>query len=521
MRVCVFAFLCVYACMFRSILAYAHVVWYACMCCLRYVCVDAGGPYASLNDFMSQTQAQAEDNLRCYVRDGTGRGIDGHLNHAHKPLPWLAHLTHSHMPEVPALVASEHAMGPWKDAPWWNAFITVDTVVARSPYPPYFLAQGAQTPPIQLCWISNACTPTSNTWAPTFRSPRSYLICPHRHLWVLFPSPPPFSWFSAPGSHLMDLPTCACMSSYLPPAATTTPQAERDHGNQTFQRLVNAIAIRLRAAQVVFPKARIGIYGSPNAPDSFTGENFTLSVEGYVEACRRGMLDQAGFLVAVAYFGNNDTNPHHNATFTVNRRLMAAASSMRRSNGSSIAIYGQHRHLFQPKHWDMHNHAPDAFDTIKCHVQCARHSHPKPHARSEHQIHLPLRPLRSAICGLARVWHHAASCGVLARQPAGAPHHVLVLSRCRVGLLSSTKYHSHPSMVSDPPACAGWLLLTRNAVLRTSDFVGIMFQTTKEFVLCVWSYLLFEIIYDVNWTFFNRWLMIHDFENQNHMIKNC
>merc|ERR1712224_128833 len=60
---------------------------------------------------------------------------------------------------------------------------------------------------------------------------------------------------------------------------------------------------------------------------------------GYAEACKRGMLDQAGFLVAVAYFGANDTNPAHASTFSVNQRLLQAASAMYRSDGSPIPIY--------------------------------------------------------------------------------------------------------------------------------------------------------------------------------------
>ena len=47
---------------------------------LLYVCLsgaDAGGPYNTLDDFLDQTETQTEANLRKYVRDGQGKGIDG------------------------------------------------------------------------------------------------------------------------------------------------------------------------------------------------------------------------------------------------------------------------------------------------------------------------------------------------------------------------------------------------------------------------------------------------------------
>ena len=43
-----------------------------------FVCADSGH-YNTLEDFLEQTEAQTESNLRQYVRNGQGRGIDGKL----------------------------------------------------------------------------------------------------------------------------------------------------------------------------------------------------------------------------------------------------------------------------------------------------------------------------------------------------------------------------------------------------------------------------------------------------------
>lgn len=54
-------------------------------------------------------------------------------------------------------------------------------------------------------------------------------------------------------------------------------EEERINGTDTFNRMVQAIRMRIRIAKTLFSNASFGIYGTPNGPLSFPNENFTLS----------------------------------------------------------------------------------------------------------------------------------------------------------------------------------------------------------------------------------------------------
>ena len=108
-----------------------------------------------------------------------------------------------------------------------------------------------------------------------------------------------------------------------------------------FQAIVAAYKMRLAVVRSMFPQSSaIGIYGSPNGPDAFKDENFTLSMEGYRAAAKLGLFDYVDMLVPVLYFGNNDTDPRHDeGVFNFTKTTMDAANSIVRSDGSPIPIY--------------------------------------------------------------------------------------------------------------------------------------------------------------------------------------
>eukprot|EP01050_Picozoa_sp_SAG11_P026421 SAG11_NODE_6319_length_1338_cov_1.077482_1_plen_269_part_10 len=115
--------------------------------------------------------------------------------------------------------------------------------------------------------------------------------------------------------------------------------AERANGSQIFQQVVDAYKLRARVARMLLPHAQLSFYGSPNGPDSFTGENFSLSTEGYLEAASRGIFDQVDFLVPVLYFGDNISSPRHSSTFSFSNATMDLAGQISRSDGSKIPIW--------------------------------------------------------------------------------------------------------------------------------------------------------------------------------------
>ena len=73
----------------------------------------------------------------------------------------------------------------------------------------------------------------------------------------------------------------------------------RDPRNTTYDQLVVAHAMRARVLREVLPRAQVGFYGSPNGPDAFAGENFTLSMEALRQAATRGIFDRVSFLMPV------------------------------------------------------------------------------------------------------------------------------------------------------------------------------------------------------------------------------
>eukprot|EP01045_Picozoa_sp_COSAG04_P010307 COSAG04_NODE_627_length_11777_cov_62.455557_2_plen_763_part_00 len=115
--------------------------------------------------------------------------------------------------------------------------------------------------------------------------------------------------------------------------------AERANGSQIFQQTVDAYKLRAQVARTLLPHAKLSFYGSPNGPASFTGENFSLSTEGYLEAAKRGIFDQVDSLIPVLYFGNNISSPDHGRVFGFNNATMDLASRIPRSDGSTIPIW--------------------------------------------------------------------------------------------------------------------------------------------------------------------------------------
>ena len=115
--------------------------------------------------------------------------------------------------------------------------------------------------------------------------------------------------------------------------------AERANGSQIFQQIVDAYKLRAQVARTLLPHAKLAFYGSPNGPASFTGENFSLSTEGYLEAAKRGIFDQVDSLIPVLYFGNNISSPRHGRVFSFNNATMDLASRIARSDGSTIPIW--------------------------------------------------------------------------------------------------------------------------------------------------------------------------------------
>ena len=93
-------------------------------------------------------------------------------------------------------------------------------------------------------------------------------------------------------------------------------------------------------ARALLPHADLGFYGSPNGPDAFAKENFTLAMEGYVEAARRGIFDDVTFLLPVLYFGANESSPKHDANvYAFSNQTLAAALRIKDSKGAAIPIF--------------------------------------------------------------------------------------------------------------------------------------------------------------------------------------
>jgi hypothetical protein len=116
--------------------------------------------------------------------------------------------------------------------------------------------------------------------------------------------------------------------------------AERANGSTTFSDVVRAHKLRLAVARQVFPNAALAVYGSPAQPRSYSGMNYSLASEGYIEACKRGLLDNATYLLAVQYFGRNtsDEAAHEQELDRTVNETLALAIQLKRSNGSAIPI---------------------------------------------------------------------------------------------------------------------------------------------------------------------------------------
>ena len=69
--------------------------------------------------------------------------------------------------------------------------------------------------------------------------------------------------------------------------------AKRATGDPTFDRLVAALRMRVRVAKQLCPRAQVGVYGSPNGPNSYKTENWTESMEGYTVAASLGATQDA------------------------------------------------------------------------------------------------------------------------------------------------------------------------------------------------------------------------------------
>jgi hypothetical protein len=87
--------------------------------------------------------------------------------------------------------------------------------------------------------------------------------------------------------------------------------AERRTNSTSFSSVVAAFVRRAKVVQHAFPYAKIGFYGSPNAPDSYADEKYAEFRAGLLEAARRGLFSSADFLLPVLYFGANVTSPSH------------------------------------------------------------------------------------------------------------------------------------------------------------------------------------------------------------------
>ena len=98
--------------------------------------------------------------------------------------------------------------------------------------------------------------------------------------------------------------------------------------------------MRARVLRELLPRAQVGFYGSPNGPDAFAGENFTLSMVALREAATRGIFDRISFLMPVLYFGVNASHPDHTKwTEAYSNTTIAAALTLRTSAGLPIPIF--------------------------------------------------------------------------------------------------------------------------------------------------------------------------------------
>ena len=142
-----------------------------------------------------------------------------------------------------------------------------------------------------------------------------------------------------------------CPDKYIPPGAEDrvnlkylglwlAAERARAPNSSTFQKLVDAYRLRAKVARALLPHADLGFYGSPNGPDAFAKENFTLAMEGYVEAARRGIFDDVTFLLPVLYFGANESSPKHDAkVYEFSNQTLAAALRIKDSKAAAIPIF--------------------------------------------------------------------------------------------------------------------------------------------------------------------------------------
>ena len=121
-------------------------------------------------------------------------------------------------------------------------------------------------------------------------------------------------------------------------------------GTPTFAAVVRGLKMRVAVARRVFPHAPLGMYGSPNGPNSFVGEDFNLSAAGYRAAAAAGLFDGVDFLVPVLYFGVNTTagNPAgHEAMWNFTRTTLDLAVQLRRSSGEAIPVYANTKFTYR------------------------------------------------------------------------------------------------------------------------------------------------------------------------------
>ena len=106
----------------------------------------------------------------------------------------------------------------------------------------------------------------------------------------------------------------------------------------TFTAVVDAFKMRVTVTAELFPHAKIALYGSPIGPGKHAG-NYTLAIDGLVEAGRRGMFDRVSYLLPVLYFCANESSAHHDsAVFNASAAALAGAEAVRTSDGRALPV---------------------------------------------------------------------------------------------------------------------------------------------------------------------------------------